>query len=372
MNWVAHEDRELVAFCRSMYEFPLSIINGYRLLNEGTQEVRAWVKGDQAIVCCRGTDISSDAALANVLDDIHLSGIAGGEACQLQIVVHGRQLVKSLFSQGYKITICGHSLGGFAAMCIAREDSRILRCVSFNGAAPITKIYAGAGRERSKFYHIVGDIISTNMESGTCTVIRAKLPGPVDWNNVNKYHALANFDSYTPIEYWTAQQEQDNLMSFIHAFTEKYAAISFATGLITKHLHRDRIREFFCQHPLPDTVPSKECTTDYSLPGGVAIGTFLGGLAGAIFGLGTLPILPVVAGAAVVGGYFGNRLASGEGLLDIFDPIDDQLKVVGVIGKAIFGLAQGINRSVPYRLAGRNKLGAGFDPRFDSRFNWKV
>jgi hypothetical protein len=371
--WLRQEDRDLVRFCHEMYAYPpASMIHGYQILNEGTQEIRAWVRGNKAIICVRGTDVNADAGIANILDDIQLSGVIGGDRSDLQIVKFGSILVESLLKREYSITVCGHSLGGFAAIELAKKFPQIERAVAFNGAAPITSIYTGAGFNRSRFYHVVGDLISCNMEKANCEVIRVKLPGFVNWNDVNKYHTLNNFKThtYSPHEFWTAQQEQDDLVSFIHEYTDKYRIISLATGLVTKHLNRDRVREFFCQHPLPDTVPSPSCLKDYSLPGGVLLGTFLGGAAGALFGLSLAPIATVVAGAAITGSILGNRISSGEGLLDILDPIDTRLKVASVVGKAALGLAQGINRAQPYRLVGRSKLGMAFDPRFDARFRW--
>ena len=345
-QFVAEEDHVPFELTASIYEVVKQEYQGYRLTTFGGNRIKCWLGQEgQVIIGCRGTSVHLAGGFNDLLDDVHLS--AGGE-CALSIVRDGSQVLDQMkqgtlttFTIGstristviQSIIVCGHSLGGAASFCLARKYPQVTRAISFNGAAPIlSEPHLGAGKDRSRFYHIVGDIISTHIDQDSCEVFRIKLPGLVNWNNPGFYHTTARFYTEEGVEFWTPQNEQDDIQDYVYHSTISSFLITLVTGVVTKYLHRDRLRELVCQHPIPGSQSGGPCSKDYGLgrTGGV-FGAFAGGYLGYILGASAAAATVVaatpffvagVAAAPLAGAYLGYNLAMGQGLLDLTNPIE--------------------------------------------------
>lgn len=347
-QFVRPEDHVPFELCTSLYGQTKYFYDGYTLLDLGNERVRCWYAANKFIIGCRGTTVGGTGGFADLKDDLVLS--QGGE-CGLSIVDVANRIVGKLKSgeplryksnlrvygdiTGYsldEIIVCGHSLGGAAAFCITRQHPEITRCVSFNGAAPIVGgPHLGAGKEKSRFYHIVGDIISTHMDEDSCEVFRIKLPGSVDWNNPAWYHSTNRFYWEGLFEYWSAQNEQDDIQDYVYNTTLGTYFVTLLTGVVSKYLNRDRLRELVCSTPIPGSESGGPCGRDYSIPGGQIAGVWGGAwlgwlLTGSEIGASLLAATPFAIGGApfapIAGAYLGYRLSRGEGLLDITNPIN--------------------------------------------------
>lgn len=324
-QWIDEEDKMPLELCVSLYTDVIEEKNGWVLQPEGTASVRVWFNGDDAIVGIMGT--SAKTGLSNLLDDAALAGIVDN-SCDLSVVNQASSIIETL--EGKNITVAGHSLGGAAAFCIAHKYD--VRAVAFNGGAPATGGgLKGTGYSKCRFYHVVGDIISTHVNDATANVSRVHLKGPVDWNDVKYYHSTERFFEDNSYDLWQAQQEQDSLVYHLYNQSPTGFLITLVTGLISKEFNKDRIREIICQNPIPGTIAN--CPKIYnsgrniaSLAGGL-IGGFLGGPAG------------LAAGAKL-----GYDIGSGKGILDFF--AGDTVKYIkkGIVGAIKVG--QGINRGV--------------------------
>lgn len=328
-EFIYAEDSVAISLAISLYTTPMHYLEGYKLTGEGNERVRCWIKDDgSAIVGCRGTAFHSVGGLSDIIDDLH---IASGGNCSLSIINEASKIISLLEGD---IIVCGHSLGGQAAFCLQKKYPHIRRAISLNGAAPIIGgPFTGSGINESIFYHIVGDIISTHMDEKTCTLLRIKLPGFVDWSNPSYYHSSDRFfEIFQDYTSFTAQEEQDDITKYVYSSTLTSTFVTLVTGIVTKYLHRDRVRELVCNHPIPGSKISGDCTHDVGLgETGVALGTFAGSFLGYIFqseaalaavtaGISNpFTAIPVSLGvaSAVVGAYYGHKIASGEGLFDM-------------------------------------------------------
>lgn len=328
-EFIYAEDSVAISLAISLYTTPMHYLEGYKLTGEGNERVRCWIKDDgSAIVGCRGTAFHSVGGLSDIIDDLH---IASGGNCSLSIINEASKIISLLEGD---IIVCGHSLGGQAAFCLQKKYPQIRRAISLNGAAPIIGgPFTGSGINESIFYHIVGDIISTHMDEQTCTLLRIKLPGFVDWSNPSYYHSSDRFfEIFQDYTSFTAQEEQDDITKYVYSSTLTSTFVTLVTGIVTKYLHRDRVRELVCNHPIPGSKRSGDCTHDVGLgETGVALGTFAGSFLGYIFqseaalaavtaGISNpFTAIPVSLGvaSAVVGAYYGHKIASGEGLFDL-------------------------------------------------------
>ena len=325
-SWVDEEDWIVLELSTSLYGDHIESKDGWSLLNK-TNSVAAWVKGDQAIVGIMGT--SAKTGLSNLLDDAALAGIVD-DSCDLAVVNQAETIIESLAD--YRVIVAGHSLGGAAAFCVGHKGN-VERAVAFNPGAPPT----GGGLKgpmHSKAYHIVGDIISTHINDATTHCKRIHLHGDVRWNNVTYYHSTDRFFENKSYELWSAQKEQDSLVKYIYNQSPTTFLLTLVTGLLSKDLNKDRIREIVCKNPIPGT----EANCPKIVNSGRTIATLAGGLIGGFFGG------PVGLAAGARAGY---ALGSGTGLLDVVTP--------GAVGgfkrgvKRALQVGQAVNRTVNKR-----------------------
>lgn len=339
--FVRGEDHLVFRLSTSLYGTPIEELGGYKLTNLGSMHARVWVKGGSAIIGIRGTNVNAAGGLSDILDDAALAGVLSAEVCALSVVRHARIITEDLIKRGFcELIVAGHSLGGAAAFCIAKEFPEITRAVSFNGAAPPSGGPHTGALGRSRAYHIVGDIVSTHSDSHTVEVIRVKLLDTqlTDWGDPIYYHAVDRFyDHHRQWEYWSAQKEQEDIQDYVYHSTIGSTILNLFTGVVSKYVHVDKLREFICEHPIPGSKSDGPCAKDYSLGRfGKVLGIFAGGLLGLVLG-GTSLIAVGVTGAAT-GAALGYQLATGEGLLDIIGT--DIFENIGKVGLGVISRVQ--------------------------------
>tara|TARA_R110000868_G_scaffold161183_3_gene391180 strand:- start:2970 stop:3986 length:1017 start_codon:yes stop_codon:yes gene_type:complete len=297
-SWVDEQDRIVLELSTSLYTEHITSKDGWELVNR-TASVAAWVRGEDAIVGIMGT--SAKTGLSNLLDDAALAGVVDG-SCDLAVVNQAEAIIEGL--QDKNIIVAGHSLGGAAAFCVSHKGN-VTRAVAFNPGAPPT---GGGlkGGQNCRAYHIVGDIISTHINDSTADVTRVHLHGEVNWNNVTYYHSTDRFFENKSYDIWHAQEEQDSLVKYIYNQSPTTALLTLVTGLITKELNKDRIREIVCKNPIPGTRAN--CP---DIPNaGQVLTTFAGGLLGLAGG----------PAGVLAGLKLGYDIGGGSGLLDILAP----------------------------------------------------
>lgn len=348
-EFILEQDRVPMILAFSTYNSIIVEKDEYRITTVGSQYARCWVKPGSVIIGIRGTAVSEAGGFNNLLDDAVIAGLIGDDKCSLQIVKDVEVFVKDFIDRGFcEIIICGHSLGGEAAICLATMYPQVTRAISFNGAAPASGgNFEGAGIERTTAYHIVGDVVSTHIDQETCKVFRIKLlePNPTDWGDPLYYHSTDRFYYHgRKYEFWSAQREQEDMQDYVYHSTVPTEIISVLLGVVTKHLHRDKLREFICKHPIPDSKISNQCARDMSLGReGRVFGAFAGGLIGLVLG-GTAGLALLGVTGAVTGIAAGYRIASGEGLLDITGVSDIAAPVVDTVGRLSRGFLSFLQR----------------------------
>lgn len=298
-SWVDQEDWIVLELSTSLYTEHITSKDGWELVNR-TASVAAWVKGEDAIVGIMGT--SAKTGLSNLLDDAALAGVVDG-SCDLAVVNQAEAIIEGLHDKN--IIVAGHSLGGAAAFCVSHKGN-VTRAVAFNPGAPPTGGGLKGAEGICRAYHIVGDIISTHIDDSTADVTRVHLRGEVNWNNVTYYHSTDRFFENKSYDIWHAQEEQDSLVKYIYNQSPTTALLTLVTGLITKELNKDRIREIVCKNPIPGT----EANCPDIPNGGQVLTTFAGGLLGLAGG----------PAGVLAGLKLGYDVGGGSGLLDILAP----------------------------------------------------
>jgi hypothetical protein len=217
-DWVQPLHRIFFCLCNSLYGCRLDTLEGWEYICQsklvsllGINEydlkpnvrVGIWKKGTEWFIGCRGTSFTSWGGEKDILDDYEISGLQGGYSTTLQslfaktpnqcahaLAVEVENILQYFQIAGISIsamTIGGHSLGGYTAICIASRFN--MKCVGFNAAAPVSfPVLLGPGKEKSTLYHIVGDLISCSINSDTNTVIRAEKASRIGERNNPKYN----------------------------------------------------------------------------------------------------------------------------------------------------------------------------------------
>ncbi|MGL5112694.1 MAG: hypothetical protein ACRC6O_08660 [Flavobacterium sp.] len=327
-SWVDKEDWIVLELCTSLYTDPIQEKDGWEMMDK-TESVAVWTRGDDAVVGIMGT--SPKTGISNILDDAALAGIVDN-SCDLSVVNQASALINNL--QGKNIIVGGHSLGGAAAFCIAHKHP-VKRAVAFNGGAPPTGGGLKGTGENCRFYHIVGDIISTHVNDSTARVTRIHLKGDVNWTNTPYYHSTERFFENRSYEVWHAQEEQNSVVNYVYNQSPTVFFLTLLTGLISKELNKDRIREIVCKNPIPTT--SANCPQIYN--SGRNVLGLAGGLVGGFFGG------PVGAAA---GAKLGYDIGGGSGLLDILAPNSVETIKQGL--KRGLQAGQAVNRTVSKRV----------------------
>ncbi len=136
--------------------------------------------------------------------------------CNLSLVQEAKKNVDLFIQQGdYFFIFVGHSLGGTAAQCLAGQYPNS-RSISLNGnlyfilggAAPSNPVLSGPGPGRARFYHIMGDLISSHMSPTAAEVIRVAKTNR-DFGVVYPHSSSRFLAKDGPWEYVTANYEDE-------------------------------------------------------------------------------------------------------------------------------------------------------------------
>lgn len=176
-DFIYPQDKFLAYLACIVYGPRPHVINGAYIDQDlTTDRIAVWKTTSVAYIACKGTGLGTSTGAADFFDDIALTM---GILCNLSIVKEGNAAVAKLQEMGYfQIHICGHSLGGRGALCVASSNSSIKKCVVLNAGAPVVAPGAvGPGPNIATHYHIYGDLISTHQRDSNCLNVRV-LVGP--------------------------------------------------------------------------------------------------------------------------------------------------------------------------------------------------
>ena len=195
-TWIAPEHGPFYVMSKSMYTTPQPLIGPWSLLPEYTTPRNAvWKAGDQYALAAKGTSSAAD-----VLDDVQLALRIGTDAnMDVGLVSETKgvmdKLIK-LMGSASRVTLTGHSLGGWAAVH-TRVAYPGARSVVFNGAAPPTNPVLVP----DVAYHIAGDIISAHAAGATRIDQGYSFPSL-------EAHELARFESGAGGQEMSVDEEQ--------------------------------------------------------------------------------------------------------------------------------------------------------------------
>ncbi len=205
-SWVRPEHRTALILSSNYYTAPIHNFEGWKLISQSVR-IGVYQKGNEYIVVCKGTTPTN---IQDVFDDARIAGFMGGE---ITIDQEARKAVNKIRAgdKGASILITGHSLGGRAALTVAKEQD--LKAVVFNPAAPfINPLTNGPGSDKATSYHINGDLISSHVSPDATEVIRVDM-GYNPFQTIDA-HTMSNFYGDKPVYGFKSVDQED---VFLHA-----------------------------------------------------------------------------------------------------------------------------------------------------------
>jgi len=200
-TWIKPKDRINVELIADVYAVKKSKINGWKYM-QGSDRISVYEKKGLYTIVLKGT---SAPLRQDLVDDFLLTL---GQEPAVEQIKEGNILINTLLASGIdksKITLTGHSLGGYSANSIGKTNG--IQTVTFNAAAPPTApVTTGGGKELSTNYHIVGDLISSHTSDDNALTIRAN-------KNTNFFstvwnHGLDRFYADDPTySFWDSTKE---------------------------------------------------------------------------------------------------------------------------------------------------------------------
>lgn len=254
-KFIQPQDTIPVFLATAIYNSRPSTVMGYAYQEHlSSTRVGIWLLCSQAIVVFKGTTPT------NFVDLIDDTFIAAENTCKLSITRAAVPVMRELFLRGFRMILCGHSLGGKAAFCFSRSPG-VDRVVGINIAAPIVApVYDGGGTTRGIHYHIFGDMISTHSGGESMTVVRVKLAGtPQQLNWLDpKYHSAQNFLTDQSYEIASAQEEQEVLEDYFFRYGRVILmSINMTTSVVVNWF--GKVSDKVCLTPIPGAKPGKIC-----------------------------------------------------------------------------------------------------------------
>jgi len=204
-DWIKAQYRPFVRMCKGLYSTPPSKIDSYALNSEKTtSRVAVYSDGDYNVLVLRGTSTHKSDGKLDLADDLVIASGYGTTSLE-------KEATKILKELKGTTTLTGHSLGGYAALKLAKENN--LKCCVFNaGTSPKAPVTTGPGKD-GICYHIVGDLISTYISDSACEVVRVDLGlSPLDTLYA---HDIDRFSGGDKVKgFLTANQENDLLKGY--------------------------------------------------------------------------------------------------------------------------------------------------------------
>lgn len=166
-SWIKQQYKPFVQMCSGLYDTPSKSVGSYKLIEELTSSrIAVYNDGNTNVVVLRGTSLHKDDSSKDLVDDFKIATSLGKTGLESE----GQTVVDKLSG---KIILTGHSLGGYAALKLAKSNS--LECCVFNpGTNPNNPLTDGPG-SKGIAYHIVGDVISAFISDKACEVVRINL-----------------------------------------------------------------------------------------------------------------------------------------------------------------------------------------------------
>ena len=200
--WILPKHRINVDLIANLYKDgrDKTSIGGWQKI-EGSERISVYEKNGEFKLVFKGT--SRPTLVLDLIDDFYLTI---GDESSVKLIREGNELIKSLINSGIdksKISLTGHSLGGYAANSVGREN--MINAIVFNAAAPPTAPILSGGAYLTN-YHIVGDIISSHNDDKNGLTIRANK----NTNFLNSVwnHGLDRFYADDPtFSFWDATRE---------------------------------------------------------------------------------------------------------------------------------------------------------------------
>jgi pimeloyl-ACP methyl ester carboxylesterase len=347
-DFIRPQDKFLAYLACIVYGVRPHVINGAYIDQDLTSDrVAVWKTTSIAYIACKGTGLGTSTGFQDLIDDLALT--IGIMPCNLSIVHEANIVVAKLQEMGYyEIHVCGHSLGGRAALCVATSSQAVKKCVALNAGAPaISPGTVGPGPNVATHYHICGDVISSHQQDATCLNIRVLLgPGDYyifreaygtfvigeaielfenDYTDVNfprilkldwfdaVWHGSGRFykSPNTPWRYATPQEEQLSLENYFVGSGNRLWVLTIKSfvsliGFDAVGLFQDAL----CENPIDGAKPGVHCQIHTSVARkignfitiavGIASGIFLGLIEGGVLF------------AALTGAGFANLLLTGD------------------------------------------------------------
>jgi len=272
-SYIAPNDALLVYLANVAYmtNRPISINDLSYYEKASTVNICVYTTCRTVYIACRGTVVAQQGAFGNFMDDLVIATTA---SCELDIVTEGFLIMRQLSQMGYRdFKVCGHSLGGRAALCLSRYTG-VSQCVALNAGAPVTApATVGVSPAICTHYHIVGDIISTHVMDSGCKNVRIVIGGTKIVSVVPAYfgygvhpllaaydisyldpgyHSLENFlDTKMAYTVVTPQQEQNSLEFFW--FQKAQVTLNLLSTLLSAYGGEfySQIGDAICATPIP-------------------------------------------------------------------------------------------------------------------------
>ena len=219
-EWIKQQYRPFVKMCQGLYETPFAKVSSYSLNSELTSDrVAVYTDGDYNVLVLRGTSLNKSDKTLDVADDLVIASNYG----QTSLEKEGKRILDKL--KGTTI-ITGHSLGGYAALKLAKENN--LKCCAFNpGTSPKNPIKTGPGKD-GIVYHIVGDLLSAYISDDACEVVRVDMGlSPLDTLYA---HSLDRFEGGDKVNGFLTGEQEEALMQGTNALIQTGINIAGTVG----------------------------------------------------------------------------------------------------------------------------------------------
>jgi hypothetical protein len=254
-DWIEERDKLPLLLAVSLYSSPILEYDGFKLIQDlsSSERVKCWYREseDEWIIGCRGTAVLSNDSDKDLKDDIK---IGFGEYCDLSIVQDARPIIQSILDEGWTrdgMIVCGHSLGGAAAMCLSAQFG--IRGISLNGgASPTNPVTSGPGPMLFTHYHVFGDLISSHMASAACRVVRVK-GEKTEFGTFYPHAAVRMLKRDGPKVMVTASQEDEAYLAWARKYVGGFHIFGalFSLGVYLANMKKLDIAK---KSPIPDSA----------------------------------------------------------------------------------------------------------------------
>lgn len=197
-EWILPQHRDKVFLIAAFYKDQPKEFNGWKLYKKDTRWA-VYEKNDSYFVILKGTNPKS---FRDLHDDLNIA-LEGPN--WVSLIKEGDQIIKELNKEQKKVSVGGHSLGGYSALYLGEQYK--LETLALNPAATANApMMYGAGQDLATTYHVAGDHISSNGNDQYSKIIRADLG--YKGHQTVAAHNTDNFFGTTPKALLTQEEER--------------------------------------------------------------------------------------------------------------------------------------------------------------------